>query len=142
MSVDTSGNLRRNVQYYELAQHIRYVRPGAKRVASTTFANLAAGADLQSVAWLDTDGSVAVILFNNTASSVSATIKDQQSGGVYETVTLAAYDVQSFTFKNLAAAGVPDAPVIVAPCSAGNLAVALAGAAWSSNGSPISGYDV
>ena len=138
----STGVLTRGVQYYELAQHIRYVRPGAVRIASTTFANGTAGADLQSVAWLNTDGSVVVILWNNSASSITATVKDQQAGGVFQTVTLAASDVLSLRFKNTAAVGVPDAPLISATASGTGAVVSLAGAAPSSNGAVITGYDL
>ena len=138
----STGVLTRGVQYYELAQHVRYVRPGAIRVASTTFASGTAGADLQSVAWLNADGSVVVILWNNSASSITATVKDQQAGGVFQTITLAASDVVSLRFKNAAATVAPDAPVITATTSGTSVTVALSGAASSSNGAPITGYDV
>ena len=63
----TTGNVERNVEYYCLAHLSRFVRPGARRIDSTTDIN-----DLQSVAFRNLDdGSIALLVLNGASESRS-----------------------------------------------------------------------
>lgn len=58
----TTGELTRNAEYYALAHASRFVRQGARRIESG-----ATGAELDNVAFLNQDGSVALIVANSAA---------------------------------------------------------------------------
>ena len=66
-----SGGVTRNVEYYALAHASRFVRPGARRVESTT------GSDgLESVAFRNADdGSKALIVVNTAALERSFAVR-------------------------------------------------------------------
>jgi glucosylceramidase len=57
-----SGAVTRNVEYYALAHASRFVRPGARRIGSTSGV-----AGLESVAFRNRDGSTALIVVNSAA---------------------------------------------------------------------------
>jgi glucosylceramidase len=57
-----SGAVTRNVEYYALAHASRFVRPGARRIGSTSGV-----AGLESVAFRNPDGSTALIVVNTAA---------------------------------------------------------------------------
>ena len=59
----TTGNISYNVEYYTLGHFSKYVLPGAVRIYSSNTPAIA------SVAFLNPDGSTALIAFNNTSSS-------------------------------------------------------------------------
>ena len=59
----TTGNISYNVEYYTLGHFSKYVLPGAVRIYSSNTLAIA------SVAFLNPDGSTALIAFNNTSSS-------------------------------------------------------------------------
>lgn len=66
----TTGFVTRNVEYYVLAHASQFVRPGARRIASTTNQS-----GLQSVAFKNADdGSKVLIVLNTAASEVSFAI--------------------------------------------------------------------
>ena len=63
VTITSGGAVTRNVEYYALGHASRFVRPGARRVASTSFAG-----DLETVAFRNPDdGSKALIVVNTTA---------------------------------------------------------------------------
>jgi len=65
-----SGAVTRNVEYYALAHASRYVRPGARRIASTSGV-----AGVQSVAFRNADdGSKALIVVNTAAQDRAFTV--------------------------------------------------------------------
>ncbi len=57
-----SGTVTRNVEYYALAHASRFVRPGARRIGSTSGV-----AELESVAFRNPDGSTVLIVVNTGA---------------------------------------------------------------------------
>ncbi len=66
-----SGALTRNEEYYALAHASRFVRPGARRIASSTDVG-----GLQSVAFRNADdGSIVLIVLNPSTSVVPLTIR-------------------------------------------------------------------
>lgn len=65
VTIDTrTGAVTRNVEYYVLGQFSRFVRPGARRIASTE-----PGA-VRNAAFRNPDGSVVVVLHNSGGESV------------------------------------------------------------------------
>jgi glucosylceramidase len=63
-----SGQVDYTVEYYDLGQLTKFVRPGAYRVAST------ANANVPNVAFHNPDGSTALIAYNNTGASQAITV--------------------------------------------------------------------
>ena len=55
-----TGEVTRNLEYYALAHASKFVRPGARRIGST-----AADGPIQSVAFQNADGSIALVLLND-----------------------------------------------------------------------------
>ena len=63
VTIAAGGAVTRNVEYYALGHASRFVRPGARRIASTSFAG-----DLETVAFRNPDdGSKALIVVNSAA---------------------------------------------------------------------------
>lgn len=58
-----SGQVDFTVEYYTMGHLTKFVRPGAVRIAST------ANASVPNVAWLNPDGSKALIAYNDTAGA-------------------------------------------------------------------------
>lgn len=144
-TVDSSGNVVRQTPFLALAHVGRYLKPGAVRVACNTYAYKQTDADIAAVAWKNPDGSVVVFLFNSLGIGSGAqpvTIKDQQGGGVYTTITLNGDDMATVVFKNAAAVNVPDAPTITASAINGGITLSASGSAPSNNGAAITGYDI
>lgn len=90
VTIDTrTGAVTRNVEYYVLGQFSRFVRPGARRIASTE-----PGA-IRNAAFRNPDGSVVVVLHNSDAVSARVSIAMGKGhvtldlpGGEVTTVTL------------------------------------------------------
>jgi glucosylceramidase len=59
-----TGEVTRNVEYYALAHASRFVRPGARRVWSSS-----GYADLDTVAFRNTDGTLALIVMNSAGDA-------------------------------------------------------------------------
>ena len=68
-----SGAVTRNVEYYVLGHVSRFVRPGARRVASS-----GGGADVRHAAFRNPDGTLALVLRNGGKSAAALAIR---SGG-------------------------------------------------------------
>ncbi len=143
-TIAADGTVTLSPQYYALAHLMSYVQPGARRVSATTFGTLGrGGTDVQTVAFLNPDASVALVLFNSGNASATVSIKDQQGGNKSTSLTLAAQEVRSVKWRNAHSLTVPDAPVIVAkPVTSSTIQVALAGNAPASGGLPITGYNI
>ena len=68
LTVDSgSGAVTRNVEYYALAHASRFVRPGARRIASSTVVG-----GLETVAFLNVDASKVLIVLNPSAPTTVA----------------------------------------------------------------------
>ena len=83
-----TGSVRYNVEYYVLGQVSKAVRPGAVRIASTSFGT----GRVESVAFRNPDGTTAVVLHNNAGSKQTATVVQ---AGQAVSVTLPAGSVQT-----------------------------------------------
>lgn len=76
VTIQASGNIVRNVEYYTLGHMSRFIRPGAFRVSST-----ATGLqDVESVAFKNTNGAKVLVLLNGSTDRKAITVQtnDQQ----------------------------------------------------------------
>jgi O-glycosyl hydrolase len=115
-----SGAVTRNADYYALRAVGSVVQPGAYRCASTSYTYGAAGTDLQSVAFVNPDNSVALILFNNSASPVTTTVIDARTGTGFP-VTVAAGEVSSFLWGTAVQSSPAGSPATVTAAGAPSL---------------------
>lgn len=58
-----TGEVTRNLEYYAFAHASKFVRPGAHRIEST-----AAAGEIETVAFQNTDGSIALVALNSTTT--------------------------------------------------------------------------
>jgi glucosylceramidase len=63
-----SGQVDYNIEYYDMGQLTKFVKPGAVRIDST------ANSSVPNVAWKNPDGSKALIAYNNTGSTQSVKV--------------------------------------------------------------------
>ena len=82
VSIDgtTRADVTRNVEYWLLSHLGRSVRLGAVRVGSTTYGQGRASRTLQSVAYRNPDGSIALAVFNNSTGKQAFTVVDSARG--------------------------------------------------------------
>jgi glucosylceramidase len=85
-----SGQVSYTVEYYDMGQLTKFVKPGAYRIAST------ANAAVPNVAWLNPDGSKALITYNGTGAAQPVTVN---WGGESFTRTLPARTAATFTWS-------------------------------------------
>jgi glucosylceramidase len=65
---DGSGRVDYTVEYYDMGQLTKFVKPGAYRIDSNETGNV------RDVAWINPDGSKAVVAYNGTGSTQPTTI--------------------------------------------------------------------
>ncbi len=70
------GTVARNVEYYSIGHFSKFVRPGAYRIGSSISA---AVAGLDYVAFINPDGTKAIVVSNGNASAKSFAVKDGDS---------------------------------------------------------------
>jgi glucosylceramidase len=75
VTIDSSqGTVTRNVDYYSLAHLSRFVRPGARRIDSSSGMG-----ELRSVAYRNTDdGSLALLVYNGAHAARRFTVTSEQ----------------------------------------------------------------
>jgi len=66
VTIPSSGEIEKNVEYYALAHFSKFVRPGAKRIASS---EAQSGSGIFNVAFQNEDGSIALIVLNESDNS-------------------------------------------------------------------------
>ncbi|WP_129752008.1 glycoside hydrolase family 30 protein [Flavobacterium beibuense] len=71
VTVSSSGQVTKNVEYYCLAHFSKFVRPGAKRVNSSNFDN---SLNIRNVAFINTDGSKVMVLLNESSQNRTVSI--------------------------------------------------------------------
>lgn len=72
VTINASGAVTKNIEYYALAHFSKFVKPGAKRVNSTTFDN---SLNMQNVAFVNTDGSKVLVVLNQSSSARKFAVK-------------------------------------------------------------------
>jgi O-glycosyl hydrolase len=85
-----SGQVTYTIEYYDMGQLTKFVQPGAYRIAST------ANPAVPNVAWVNPDGSKALIAYNETGGSQPITVN---WGGESFTYTLPAQTSATFTWN-------------------------------------------
>jgi glucosylceramidase len=85
-----SGQVSYTVEYYDMGQLTKFVKPGAYRIAST------ANSAVPNVAWLNPDGSKALVTYNETGAAQPITVN---WGGESFTYTLPARTAATFTWS-------------------------------------------
>lgn len=92
VTVDSeTGEVTREVEYYSLAHASKFVQPGAVRIDSTTFEG-----QLETVAFMNPDGSEVLIAMNPTQSTKSFVV--ERDGQVF-TYSLARRSVTTLTWS-------------------------------------------
>jgi glucosylceramidase len=87
-----TGAVTRNVEYYALAHASRFVRPGARRIASTS-----GRGGLDTVAFRNTDGAIALLVANPAPKARAFSVRVGASSFGY---TLPAGSVATFTWND------------------------------------------
>ncbi|MEU7870830.1 ricin-type beta-trefoil lectin domain protein [Dactylosporangium sp. NPDC049140] len=85
-----SGQVDYTIEYYTMGHLTKFVRPGASRVDST------ANASVPNIAYLNPDGTRALIAYNNTGSTQAVTVN---WSGQHFTYSLPAKTSATFTWK-------------------------------------------
>jgi glucosylceramidase len=85
-----SGQVDYTIEYYDMGQLTKFVKPGAYRIEST------ASSAVPNVAWVNPDGSKALIAYNSSTGSRQITVN---WGGESFTYTLPARTSATFTWS-------------------------------------------
>ncbi|MFZ0661590.1 MAG: chitobiase/beta-hexosaminidase C-terminal domain-containing protein [Acidobacteriaceae bacterium] len=85
----TTGDITKDIEYYTLGQYSKYVLPGAVRIYSSNTPAIA------TVAFLNPDGSTALIAYNNTTTAQAFSV---QWGNLSFSYTLPATAAATFTW--------------------------------------------
>ncbi|MFG2039782.1 ricin-type beta-trefoil lectin domain protein [Dactylosporangium sp. NPDC048998] len=86
-----SGQVDYTIEYYTMGHLTKFVKPGASRVDST------ANASVPNIAYLNTDGTRALIAYNNTGSTQQVTVN---WSGQHFTYSLPTKTSATFTWKS------------------------------------------
>jgi len=66
VTINSSGEIEKNEEYYAIAHFSKFVRPGAHRIGSSNFDD---NSGLDGIAFQNPDGSKALIVLNETPTS-------------------------------------------------------------------------
>jgi glucosylceramidase len=91
-----SGQVDYTVEYYDMGQLTKFVKPGAYRIDST------ANSSVPNVAWRNPDGSKALVAYNDTGSAQSMKVN---WGGQSFTYSLPAKTTATFTWSGTQGGG-------------------------------------
>jgi glucosylceramidase len=123
-----SGQVDFNIEYYDMGHLTKFVKPGAFRVAST------ANTSVPNVAWLNPDGSKALVAYNASGSTQSLRVL---WGSQSFTYSLPARTSATFTWSGAqGGGGSPTGPIT----GIGGKCVDVAGAA-NANGTAMQLFD-
>jgi glucosylceramidase len=122
-----TGQVDFNIEYYDMGQLTKFVVPGAFRIAST------ANASVPNVAWLNPDGSKALVAYNASGSTQSLHVV---WGNESFTYSLPARTSATFTWSGTQGGGGTSGPIT----GFGGKCVDVAGAA-TANGTAVQLFD-
>jgi glucosylceramidase len=91
-----SGQVDYNIEYYDMGQLTKFVKPGAYRVDST------ANSSVPNVAWLNPDGSKALVAYNESGSTQTLTVN---WGGEHFSYSLPAQTSATFVWNGTQGTG-------------------------------------
>ena len=75
MMADGKGGIQKRLSYYYIGHFSRYLKPGAKRILASCFTE-----DLETVAFLNTEGRRVVVLLNRTEKAVPVDLVENGEG--------------------------------------------------------------
>ena len=127
----TTGAVTKDIEYYTLGHYSKYVLPGAVRVYSSNTPNIA------SVAFQNTDGSMALIASNTTSASQTFQV---QWGTESFSYTLPATSAATFTWTGAEAASTP--PVAATAQIQGSSFISESGLETETTGDSTGEYDL
>ncbi|MEV0930952.1 ricin-type beta-trefoil lectin domain protein [Streptomyces phaeochromogenes] len=122
------GQVDYTVEYYTMGHLTKFVRPGAQRIAST------ASSSVPNVAWRNTDGSKALIAYNDASAAKTVTIN---WGSQHATYSLPGKTSATFTWSGTQSGGGEQAGAFVG--LAGKCLDVAGGS--SANGTAVQLYD-
>ncbi|MFF5187147.1 ricin-type beta-trefoil lectin domain protein [Streptomyces sp. NPDC000345] len=123
-----SGTVDYTVEYYTMGHLTKFVRPGARRIAST------ASSAVPNVAWRNPDGSKALIAYNDATTARTVTVN---WGSQHATYSLPGRTSATFTWSGTPSGGGATAGSFVGP--AGKCLDVAGGS--SADGTPVQLYD-
>jgi glucosylceramidase len=91
-----SGQVDYNIEYYDMGQLTKFVKPGAYRIDST------ANSSVPNVAWQNPDGSKAVVAYNESGSTQTLTVN---WGNEHFSYSLPAQTSATFTWSGTQSTG-------------------------------------
>lgn len=126
----TTGAVTKTVEYYTLGHYSKYVLPGAKRVYSSN------GIYTSSVAFLNPDGSKALIVYNNASSAQPVQVQWGTQSFAY---TLPAAAAATFTWSGTQSG---TSPLIATSEIQGSDFITLSGLQTENTGDVTGAYDL
>ena len=110
VTVNDDGTVTRNAEYYTLGHLARFVRPGAERIASTSFGTTGWNGEVMDAAFRNPDGSVALVVHNENDEPRDIAIAQGDWSFDY---TLPGGSLATFTWPASAAARMDDGRQLV-----------------------------
>jgi glucosylceramidase len=127
-----SGQVDYNIEYYDMGQLTKFVRPGALRIDSND------NSTVRNVAWKNTDGSKALVAYNTSGSPQSTRVN---WGGQSFTYSIPAHTTATFTWGGTQTGGGTPPTGGTGPITGlGGKCADVAGAA-TANGTAVDLYD-
>ena len=126
-----SGQVDYNIEYYDMGQLTKFVKPGAYRIDST------ANTSVPNVAWINPDGSKALVAYNESGSTQTLTVN---WGNETFSYSLPAQTSATFTWNGTQSNGGGGGSPTGQITGYGGKCVDLAGAS-SANGTAVQLYD-
>jgi glucosylceramidase len=120
ITVGPGQAVTRNAEYYTLGHLARFVRPGARRIASTSFGTTGWNGQIMDVAFRNRDGSTALLVHNENDDPRTFAVAQGGSsfeytlpGGALATFTWRASDTGPALLDNHGMSAAPDAAAAV-----------------------------
>lgn len=83
VTVNPGGLVTKNVEYYTLGHLSRFVQPGAKRIASSSFGSASYNGQLMDVAFRNPDGSTVLVVHNQNDNPTTFGVTENGAGFRY-----------------------------------------------------------
>jgi glucosylceramidase len=97
VTIGSDGTVTDNAEYYALGHLARFVKPGAVRIASTSFGTTAGNGQIMDVAFRNPDGSTALVALNEDSAPQEFAVRE---GGEQFTYTLPGSSLATFLWTN------------------------------------------
>ena len=144
--INSDGSVSYQPEYAILAHLGQNVQRGAKRVASSFYGTIPndAPGDVQSVAWLNPDGSRVAFVVNASTATQTVSVIDQAAGSAtVDTPSITANSIATVKWPALSAAVNPALPpAIKLVAGNGKVTVSLLNNPPANGGSAITGYNL